>query len=550
MLLAKSDMGHNPRTEGRRFDIQFPILCAFLVLAGWCTAGVAADNAASEAKEGTQVKTEEAQPAAELAETPEAPKEEQSGTPEAAAPMQKAFQAGLSAEIDAAKGHRDRDIDLDQSFDFTWTPPKYQKLHLSGDLWLHEDLDSDESRYSTLRDIEDSYDSDVRFKPLQLNMTLDDVWGKSTLRIGRQRILESPLYNRIDGVYFKKNLLQWDWYSFAGWRASLYDDAFDDPVVGGGTGIHVTPRTYATLDFFWSEEDFDSDVHYCLISPLRALFGGVYRRPIEEEVSDSYLSLGIDHMITPNMNLYGRFSLVGGEADEFQLELVGLLPRWDVTYQLMYRRQMHRIKDRADDLTVYYQTLGPEETYDLFLIGLQKPISKKLTLALDAELRDADHGGDYMGNRDYARQMLSLVVEEMAPGVDATLSVEHWAVEGNEGTWAVTGEISKHWTKTEAALGADYERYREEVVDYNPWPFRVSELATYALPGVFPRFTPLVWFFDEKVVEVHENIYSIYGKVRWTMTDAQSLTARLTFEDDDGPDSPLWRLRAWYELRF
>lgn len=138
------------------------------------------------------------------------------------------FEAGIRAEW----AGDDSDVDLSQTLRLNIAPPEYPRLHINGSLWMLEDLDSDEPRTSPLRDINDAYDSDVRVRLLHLYAELDDVWGKSTLRLGRQRIPEGVAWNLIDGAYFKKTMPRWDWYVFGGVRGSVYRDTHDDAALG------------------------------------------------------------------------------------------------------------------------------------------------------------------------------------------------------------------------------------------------------------------------------------------------------------------------------
>jgi hypothetical protein len=60
----------------------------------------------------------------------------------------------------------------------------------------------------------------------------------------------------------------------------------------------------------------------------------------------------------------------------------------------------------------------------------------------------------------------------------------------------------------------------------------------------------VVWLFDEWAVETHENIYSVYMRGKWTLRENQDLNVGVTYETDDGPDSPYWRIKAQYAIRF
>ena len=70
------------------------------------------------------------------------------------------------------------------------------------------------------------------------------------------------------------------------------------------------------------------------------------------------------------------------------------------------------------------------------------------------------------------------------------------------------------------------------------------------LPGAFVGYNPIVLIADQWAVETHEDVHSVYSKLNWAFRDNQDVTLGVTYEEDDGPDSPYWRVRAGYVIRF
>ncbi|MBI4559506.1 MAG: TonB-dependent receptor [Candidatus Hydrogenedentes bacterium] len=505
---------------------------------------------------------EDTPPAAPATESPEAAPPAETPAPESAAetppatpegqeakPAKKWIRGSVQAGIDAAWDDDDTDVNLNQSLQLKMDPPQWPRLHLRGSLWMLEDLDSDESRHSTLRDINDASRSDLRARLLYLYVDVDDVWGDSTLRIGRQRIQESPAFNRIDGLYFKQRHPKWDWYTFGGARATIYDDALDDLVLGGGAAYRPVIGTEITLDAYYGEENRSrSDIVYR--RPIVDLLRLDFPRRIRGDINDTLVALGIRQEITPNLRVFGRYTLEDGESDEILVNAYGRIPGWDLAFDVAYRQRLNVAGDRVTDISNFYRVLGNYEEYQNLLISLHRPLTKKLTLSLEGEVNNAENDDWLTANRDYQRYAAILSATDLVPSVDTSVSLERWDVDEGESTWAVTGEVTKRWDKLRLTVGTDYQRYKDKVLVYDPLPFWTSRGLAAIFPGFFLNTEPIIFFLDQTVVETHEDIYSVYTKLNWSVKDNQDVTARVSYETDDGPDSPYWRVQVGYDLRF
>jgi hypothetical protein len=460
------------------------------------------------------------------------------------------IRGSFDAGFDGVWSDGGNDIDFDQTLRLRIDPPDYPNIHVRGAVRLEEDLDSDPYYRSALRDFDDTTDSGVRANLLHLYVDIDDLWGDSVLRIGRQRIAESPLYNRIDGLYFKQRLQGWEWYLFGGARASNYIDSHDDESFGGGVSFQATPTTRIALDAFYGDEERGSDDEV-RVRPIYDLFQLDFPRRIQSEVDDNYVSLSVWQWFPPNVSLFGRFALQNGDANDLLLSLNGQCPAWDLSYEVTYRGQLHENKDLVNDLTAYYRILGEYDKYNDLLFAVHKPLSKILTLSLEAEFHDTDAGGhDTWTNRDFQRYAATLAADELMPTIDASIALERWEVDGGEGTWAVTGEVSKTWDRMKLTLGADFERYEDRVIKYNPWALVFDSARQAFFPSPWPVYNPIVYIFDDYAVETHENVHSVYGKLKYDLTENQNISLKATFEEDDGPDSPYWRVQAGYTINF
>jgi hypothetical protein len=455
------------------------------------------------------------------------------------------FRAG--AELRAADGSSD--INLDQSLQLRVTFPDHPKIAIDASLWLHEDLDGDESRSSPLRGINDGYDSNFRARLLHLYVEADDVWGRSTLRVGRQRILESPNLARVDGVYYKQYFAKGDWYVFGGARASIYESSSDEASIGGGVSWRPNTQTRLALDLHYGEDDRSrgEEVYRGIIPEL---LGSPYPRRVRSDVDNNQIAVSIWQRLTDNLQVYGRFSLMDGDADELSVQVTGFAPTLDLTYLVSYRRHFERTEDRIDELSMFYRSLGAYEEYDHLLVSLSRPLSEKYTASLDVEFHEADDGRNNRANRDYQRYAATIRGENVFKNTDVSLGLEWWNVNAGEGTTAVTGEITKRWEKWRLTVGADYSRYEHAIISYERYPSQINRAATAFIRGHSARYRPWVNRFDTRRREVSEDIHTLYATLKWTIDSKQDVTARLSVEEDDGPDSPYWRLRIGYGIRF
>jgi len=459
--------------------------------------------------------------------------------------IQGRFSAGFDADWDRAGS----DLELHQQLRLSIEPPKAPRLRLHTSVWMTEDLDGDEPQNSSLRGIDDRYGSDVRLRVLDMYLQAEDVLGGAELRLGRQRMTEGPRYNRIDGLRLRWEEQRWDAYVYAGSRASLYEGSFEDLVVGAGAGYRLSNSTRIGLDLYHAKDHRDDD-EASRRGWLADVLGRAYPRKVETRVEDSLLGLTLYHRFNENHWLNAQVQLQDDGAHEYSMDLSGLIARWDLTYLLHYRCQFERVDDRVNDLSGYYRILGSLEPYHHLHFGVQRPLTETLFLGLDTDIHDSGDEADLSANRDYVRIAATLSGRNIGKGYGFQVSLGQWNTSGSDDSWHVTGEVSRKWNAYEVALGADFEQYRFEYVDYNPWPKWIKSAIVLAAPGIYPGFSPGVLLTDTREVLAREEIQSYFARFAWKIDDRQRVSARLTYEEDDGPYAPHWRFRAGYELDF
>lgn len=457
------------------------------------------------------------------------------------------FEAG----VDATGARGETDVDLHQSLRLRLSPPNADNIRFDGWLWLHENLDQSSRRSSVLRDINEAWDSAVRLRVPHLYVEFDDLWGDSTMRIGRQRIREGIAFSRIDGIYYKQSLEHFDWYVFFGTRASLYDEhLFRDLVYGGGIASQINTSTRLALDVYYAQQKRRPSQ---VVRPgfIPTVMGRAYPRTVRRTLDDNLYTLKLWQDIGQYHRLYGQFTLNNGRSDELLLDITGINMRWDLTYQLSYRARLQRVGDRVNDIAYFYRILGNYERYNHFLASVQKPLTERLSLSLEGEIhktRGEIH--PYGTNRNYERYASILSMSDVGPGLDLTAALERWNVSGGEGLWAITGEVRKRWERLDAGVGVDFQRYKDVLVEYNALPYMAYQSYLFAVPGAYHRFIPGIYLTDTWTVTTRENVYGIFLRLNWKIDDRHEFRTRITLEKDDGPRSPYWRVQSEYTYRF
>lgn len=451
----------------------------------------------------------------------------------------------FSTRLDVETAGGESDWRTDQYLRLNIQPESTPKLSLHGALWMWEDLDGKEPADSPLRGLNDTYGGAVQARPLYLYAEGKDLWGDSTLRVGRQRIDESTGYSLVDGVYFSKRIDHWSLYAFAGTRGTLYGDSFQDPSVGAGAAFRPTAYTKLAIDTYYSTESRDA-----VDRPWYAdLFGLSYPLAVPSDAFTRQVAFTATQRIGENHQLYARYMLNDGDADEFRLAATGSFTKQHIAYNVAYSQRFNEVTDRSNDSTGYYRVLGPLSEYRDLSANLSVPFATHYALTLEGQRHDSSGHNDY--NRDYTRYGLFLSGGKLwNKSLDFRVGVSRWDVDGGTGTWSVTGDVTKRINKTALSLGADYAVYQDRYETYKPGPYNFARLVTAALPGSYPGFYPIVRFTDTGTITTDNNVYSLFGKIAYTLNDRESLWFKLTYQLDDGPDAPYWRAQAEYSIRF
>ncbi len=417
------------------------------------------------------------------------------------------FSGELRLGLDAGRSSRDGDIELDQVLRLNIDPPEHERIHLRTTLWTLEDLDGHEDPSSIFRTLNDSRDTAVQARVMSLYLQVDDIGGDSALRLGRQRITEGIVYNRVDGVFYKWRNPRWTLYGFAGARATVYTDAHKDLRSGGGVSVRLPTRTRLAVDLFYGDDES--------------------RRFNTTPIFSSITSVSVTQRFANTHSAYARGTWNGDDFDELRLAAQGFFPGSEIVYNVSYHNQLSAVAERVNEVNEFFHLLGEFNEFQDFSVVVDVPITEHFGVGAEAQFHDAENSGIATFNRDFQRYGVSLDFFEIAQHYDASLIFDYWDADDGEGQWTITGEVSREWERTKASIGVDYDRFEDRVTNYDP----------AATPPVF-------------VVDTHDDIYSFYVRLKHDFNENHTVRARALFEDDSGPDSPYWYLRAEYTIRF
>lgn len=412
----------------------------------------------------------------------------------------------LELELSAGRARHDSDIAINQFLRLNADPPQHEQLHIRSTLWMNEDLDGRESPSSPFRGLNDTSSTWVNARLLSLYIEVENDRDASRFRVGRQRITEGVAYNRIDGIHFSTRQANWSYYAFLGARASVYENSHDDMATGTGISWRPAPHTRVAVDVFYGNDD--------------------RRRFSENHLDSSLTSLSMHHALAPRHTLFGRVTWHEKDVDELRLNTQGVMNEEALFYSLSYRKRVSTLAERPVDFPQFYHVVGELNGYEDLEGILSVAIHSQLEIGLEAQVHEAENSELTTGNRDYQRYGLSATLSEVARYYEVGILLEYWDAAQGESEKTISGEVSRRWARTHAAVGVDYDHFQDRIIQYDP----VDQ--------------------DDFYIESRDDIYALYLKVKHELTKQQSIRVRASIEEDDTTDAPYWRLHTHYSYRF
>ena len=415
----------------------------------------------------------------------------------------------LELGLNAARAKHDSDIEIEQFLRLNIDPPKHERLHLRSTLWFTEDLDGKESPSSPFRSLNDTSDTWITSRVFSLYMEAESDQDDSKLRVGRQRITDGVAYNRIDGFYFSTRQANWNAYAFLGTRASVYENSHNDLSTGTGISWLAMPDTRIALDMFYGDDE-------------RRRFGSNN----EDDIQSTLTSLSVRHVLNEQHYLFGRATWHESDLDEFRVTAQGTVDDEAIFYTLSYRKRVSTLAERPADFPQFYYVVGELNGYEDIQGVVSVPITDRIDIGLEAQVHEAEASMLTTANRDYQRYGVSFDIREIATHYDLHIILELWDAAHGESEKTISGEVSRQWEKTSAAVGVDYDRFQDRILQYDPLDQ------------------------DDFFIESRDDIYALYIKVKHDFNERHAVQVRASVEEDDTSDAPYWRLRSHYTYRF
>lgn len=417
-----------------------------------------------------------------------------------------AISGELRVGLIGARSDRDNDIELDQLLRLRIDPPKHEQFGFRSTVWATEDLDGRESPTSPFRTLNDADNEFVNVRLLEFYGEFRGEQDNARLRVGRQRISESTAFTRIDGALFSRQQGPWEFFAFLGAHASVYRDSREDISTGAGIAWRPTRKTRIAADIFYGNDE-------------RRRFG-------TEEIDSTLTSVSWRQSINQFHHVFARAVWHEEDLDEVQLTSQGIFSGDSVSYILAYRQRLSTLDERPSAFPQFFRVLGELNGYDDLLAIVTIPLGKRFDLGLEAQVHDAEDEAVFSGNRDFERYGLSLSASDIASHYGGRILFEMWDADGAESDKTVSAEISREWESGKAALGVDYVRFQDRILQFDP-----LDTSTF-------------------LIESTDDLYSLYTRYTYDFNDEQQIDLRVSLEDDDTVDAPYLRFTARYTLRF
>lgn len=446
------------------------------------------EGAAEAAAEGAEEAGEEAEEAAEEA------AEDAAGEDAAPEPDPDAFDltaavddmiasahGSVSAEYRLRSGDDDTDQDVYNWLDLRLGDENLDRLSVT--IFARSSWDLDGQR--TNRDdyeftsVEDKYDSSFNTRLYSAYATYRPENGPVAVgRVGRQYIYAAETFH-VDGVWAESAVLhektRLTASVYGGVPVHLYESSpSGDWIAGGALSAEPLRGTRATLDYVHVADEYVGTVR------------------------DDMAALRVWQRATPWLNLYGRASYLHGLRDAEARATAS----WDEQDLLVQLQWFTLLEDKDEEFTTefdpYYYVLHTLTEYDQYKLRAVKGFGDDIVVEVGADVRDADDEGTY--NRDVQRYyVLPTFADLLWDGSELSLIGERWSGDGQR-IETMGGEVSHVFSDDlEATLGTDYTMYGYD-------GFRDRE---------------------------RNHVRSVFGEVRWDLTETLDLRLRYVHEEDD-----------------
>jgi hypothetical protein len=307
---------------------------------------------------------------------------------------------------------RDDDIFTDLRLDISKPIVGSYEFHFFGT--LRDDLSSNRNRttFSPFEDIGDTYGSAVHGYLYEAHLDLNrPVAHVSQLRIGRQDGTRGePVF--FDGLAADIGLtpkMAATVYGGAAVHFYELDNKWGDDVLGG-LGIDYFPLAGTIIN-----------MDYLYVTDKRDVFDSTTQH-------DQLVSLKINQRFTPNFRATAKVRYLNGDSRDLKLAATATVPDMDLEMILAYVTQLRTQNELSNELSPYFDVLGPSYPYQSYDARVRKFFGKHLSVDLGYFQRNLVHTSQENAfNRPFHRtyvvfDLIDLFVDRMS----VALTGEQW----------------------------------------------------------------------------------------------------------------------------
>ncbi len=307
---------------------------------------------------------------------------------------------------------RDDDIFSDLRLDIAQPSDQGYEFHFFGT--LRDDLSNNRNRttFSPFEDIGDTYGSAVHGYLYEAHLDLNRPFAKvSQIRLGRQDGTRGePIF--FDGISLDAGLLPKLAATLYGGAAVHFyelDNRWGDDTLGGA-GIDYFPLsgTIVGLDYLY-------------VTDKRGVFDTTTRH-------DQLVSLKVNQRFTPNLKTSAKIRYVNGESRDLKITAGAALPEADFEMILAYIEQFRTQNELSNELSPFFDVLGPSFPYRSYDARIRKFFGKHLSVDLGYFQRSLVHSSQENAfNRQFHRtyavfDLIDLFIDRLS----LALTGEEW----------------------------------------------------------------------------------------------------------------------------
>jgi hypothetical protein len=285
------------------------------------------------------------------------------------------------------------------------------------------------------------------------------------LRAGRQFSYDTPEILQFDGVRLdtKPLLCRNDLkFSFYGGHAVHEFESSQNGDDLYGAAVEARPWQSARMRMDWTHSDDLLEFKHSL--PPEQL---VVKTEHTTRQDDLFSWSMWQTIRNPNIRLYGRFSVLDGEARDALARIVYDKPDWQLQVSSTYRAWFEKRDLQATEFDTYFQTLRGQEPYQNGNLIVSKGWNDYFWMEGGAVVRRLTHPDEQKAfNRDFERYYFTGQIRDLPiKGLVYSLTAARWEGEGRApDSTQFGGDITYSWKKEfQSSIGTDYALYKYDL---------------------------------------------------------------------------------------